>query len=460
MNNSSICILFYLVMKFSVSEAQSTTLNITSSNIGIGVLNTNVPSFTGNSCILAVSGYIKVRANADFSPTINPSFLSAAQVSLYSIGTTSNPSGSTGPQSLSTVDKSLYTSFLAISLGGGVDFNYQIPQSAITNYAWLAGNYTTGLTFTTPGGALCTSTTTFPFTLNLNVAAFANLSPTNNIVLNVNGFTFFTSSGISGTQVLTSSFTVPLGLKVATSAANLTYSNGYSGATDPGTSTAKVSAQITSPTSGTAVNLSTAYQNISPNGGYAVPVGNSQSNTVSYSISAANLISGFVQAGTYTTTLNYQASNAIDGSVPSTQNETLTINVSNMGNLVVNNPSVILSFNTLSDYQNGVSVNMPNHLTISNTSAYDIYVKASGNLINGSINLPIGAIKVGPGTSQTGVAPVTLTTTAQKIISASIPVINRNVAIQYSIAASSVSQLLGNPAGTYTTTVTYSFVAP
>jgi len=109
---------------------------------------------------------------------------------------------------------------------------------------------------------------------------------------------------------------------------------------------------------------------------------------------------------------------------------------------------------------NGVAVNIPNHLTISKTCAYDVYVKASSeNLVNGTYSIPVSCISIGPGSGQAGISSVSLSSTAQKIITGASPCLDRNVDIKYSIPAEKIEQVLGHPAGTYSTTITYSCVA-
>lgn len=143
------------------------------------------------------------------------------------------------------------------------------------------------------------------------------------------------------------------------------------------------------------------------------------------------------------------------------RNPTLTVNVADIGELRVNPADISMSFTSLSDYQNGVSSGLNNALTISKTTAYDVYVKAaSSNLVNGSNTIPISCVSIGSPSGDPGVENITLSATAQKIITAAAPVIDRQVGLRYQIEADQVAQAMGKPPGTYSTTITYSFVAP
>jgi hypothetical protein len=255
-----------------------------------------------------------------------------------------------------------------------------------------------------------------------------------------------------------------LGLNVATLNSTFNYENGYIGAINPNTNTSNLAASITNPITYSPINLDISPQPLTPNGGITVPLGNSQTTTVNYKITPTNLVAGFLQAGTYSTTLKYQAYNAGGGaSTNVAQTANLKVTVSDMGSLAVNNTEVALTFGTENDYINGTSTNIQNHLTISKTSAYDVYVKASSdNLLtqdNEPSTIPVNCITIGPGNGQAGLSTVILSSTAQKIISGAGPCLDRNIDIKYSIPADKIGQILGHRPGTYSTRITYSFVA-
>ncbi|SDD32738.1 hypothetical protein [Niabella drilacis] len=443
-------------------KGQNPVLTINNSNIATEVAVSN-NTFTANSCLLALGAYVRVRANADFSPTLTPSILSKIKLLITAIGPNVSLGSSVTERSLSTSDQALYSALISLVSGGAVTIRYRLPQTEMINYAWKAGTYTANLTFTTPGGALCLGAGTYPASLTVIVNPFMVASTPANITATLDNLNYFRNTALSSSHSLPFTYTVPLGLRVKTAAANFAYSNGYPGAANPNTSTNNVSANVSAPVSGSGIALSSSYQNLSPAGGYTIPIGNKQTNTINYTLSPAQLRSGFIQKGTYTTTLNYEAFDA--GTTPRAtaiqQASALTINVADLGELRVNNSDVTVSFSSLNDYKNGVSTSLNNALTVSKTTPYDIYVKASSsNLVNGSNTIPVSCISISSGTGDPSVSTITLSPTAQKIISASAPVIDRQVGLQYSVPPDKVSQVLGKPPGTYSTTVTYSFVAP
>ncbi|MBO9620455.1 MAG: hypothetical protein J7539_15620 [Niabella sp.] len=446
-----------------VISAQNPTLNINSGNF-TGEVSVTDNSFTSNSCLLALGASIRVVANADFTPTLTPSVLSKVKLLVTAIGPNVSLGGSATEQPLGTAPaQTLYSALVSLGGGGAVAIRYRMLQSDMNNIAWKAGTYSTGLTFTTPGGALCLGTTTYPATLSIIVAPFISFTAPADLTLTVDDLNYFRTSTLSGSHTLPFAYTVPLGLHVKTSATNFVYTNGYSGAPNPNTLTGNVSAAVTAPTAGTAIALNSAYLNLSPLGGFPIPTTNKQTNTVTYSITPANLKSGFLQMGTYATTLNYEA---FDAGTPAQaaavqQNPLLTINVQDLGQLQVNNADVTLPFASTSDYTNGVSASQINALTISKTTPYDVYVKASGPYLTGKTNnltIPVSCISIASSTGDPSVTPVTLSSTAQKIISAAPPAIDRQVGLKYSIAPDKTALILGNPADDYVTAITYSFV--
>jgi len=239
---------------------------------------------------------------------------------------------------LKTSDQTLFSATLGLLI---IAIQYRIPANLMQQSAWNAGTFTTGLIFTVPGGVLCTGTSNPTNIFTLVVDPFTVLSPVSNITLNVNDFKYFRNTTISASHSLSTLFTVPLGLNVSTSSSTFNYGNGYIGAINPNTSTSNLSASITSPSSGSQINLNTTPQTLTPAGGIVVPVGNTSVNTVTYGVTPANLTAGFLQAGSYTTTLKYEAFNAGSGAITNTQQmANLNLEVADMGAITVNNGEV------------------------------------------------------------------------------------------------------------------------
>lgn len=464
----TMCLLITTVCRV---KAQHPTININSGNIGSEV-STEILTFSA-TCLLSVVPSIKVRASGNWSDNGSPAKTVSVNKSMLKVtylGSTAianvNILGSTYPeQTLGLSDATLYSALAVVNVVGGdnVTIKYRIPQAEMTNFAWHAGTYTTNLVFTTPGGLACLFTETFNRTFTLNVAPFITATTPANATITVNNLEQFRTGSVTGTNSATFLSTIKLNTKIKTAATTMSYTptTANMGST-VNAAVNKINATITNAPAGYALNpgLSTTYQSML-NTALDIPVGNSQSSTYQYSISAANLKSGFYHAGTYTATLNYEVFDANGAATSQFTNATLQVNVSEMGEMVMNNSTVDLSFNNASDYANGVETNMPQHLTFSKTIPYDVYVKASANTLgngNGQ-SIPVGIIKIGAGDGQTGISNISLSTTAQRIIDAAAPEIDRNVDIKYTIDAGDVPQLLGKPEGTYSVDVVYSFVA-
>ena len=82
---------------------------------------------------------------------------------------------------------------------------------------------------------------------------------------------------------------------------------------------------------------------------------------------------------------------------------TLNVKLKPILNIAVSNGQTVdLEFATATDYQNGVTSDIADHLTVSSTSGFTVSVKSSGDLVNGtSPSLPIGDVAI---TSQDGSA--------------------------------------------------------
>ncbi|MBN9299469.1 MAG: hypothetical protein J0I41_20885 [Filimonas sp.] len=146
---------------------------------------------------------------------------------------------------------------------------------------------------------------------------------------------------------------------------------------------------------------------------------------------------------------------------------TLNVKLNDALSITVNDPTVLLQFVTTADYQNGVSVTMPSHLTVSSNQAYTLNVKTAAATLAGTganvatLNASIVSVQLDNPVAQAlgGTANTvnSLSSTNQPILSSATAVINKNVNIKYAIpsSVSSTSQVLGKPADTYSTTVTY-----
>ena len=143
-----------------------------------------------------------------------------------------------------------------------------------------------------------------------------------------------------------------------------------------------------------------------------------------------------------------------------TGNATLTISLSDVLQLTVNTNAVNLNFTTAASYINGVSSTVNNQLTVVSNRGYDISVRAAtANLTNGVNNIPVGNVVVQPVSLVGGTARVVsaLTTTNQALATGLPATMSSSVNINYSTAAGNTAFL--QPAGAYTTTLTFTVVA-
>lgn len=460
----SFLLFFTCFITSQIAKAQTTiNLNVTPSNIS-AVPSVTAISFNAPNCIAVLAGLIKARATGNFTTTTMPAPsplppLNSIHMVITKVGTSVLSLSSVTPIDLTTAQQTMFSNLLSLlSSGGAVEIAYSIINRPPTYYA---GTYTTQLEFQATGLVLCVQTVNA--TLNLNVQPFINTVQSQPITLQINSFQQFRSSGATASQSITNIRTVPvsIGLK---GQAQFDYT-GPAGIMSPNTSIQRVQARLNMPVTGSYQALSSSYQNLPGATNLGIPAGNQGTIKIDYALSPAALVSGFMQAGTYSNSIYGQFSDArATPSNPAITVNTLTpltVEVADLQEMHINQPEVSLSFNQLSDYQNGISVDIPGHLTISKTNPFDVYVKAqSSSLVNGTYTIPVDCLQIGPAAGQTSVQTVTLSTTGQKLISGEAPCLDKNYNIRYSIPADKIPSLLGKPPGTYTTTVTYSFTAP
>lgn len=389
--------------------------------------------------------------------------LSVANIKLTGIGNLTLL-GSTSEIVLSTDAKLLYVALLNLS-SGPVTNNIRI---AMQGRAWQAGNYESGLTLVAPG-LLGIGNAISPENQKLTLQIPAFISPPASIgttSILVNDLSFYRSAnGISNNSLIPLSTTVPYIPSIKTGNTQFNFSTNAAYNALPTTSVSNVNSTLTGIANTTGVNLSTTDQALTTATGIAVPTNNNQSLTYTYRIGASQLKTNFIQAGTYSVPLIYtwnKLSSAYpNGSLQAQSNGNLAIVVSDLGEIIANQQAVNLSFTTANDYKNGVNLNITNHLKISATSAYNLYVRAtSTSFTSGANSIPLNVLRIGPMAGQSGMNTITLSNTAQQLIQNADPVIDRNLNILYSIPANSTNMLLNKPAGAYTANIVFSFVAP
>lgn len=419
---------------------------------------------SGASPFLSLLSAINVNA-AGTTLTSTPSTLPAIPLApnlinmkVTSIGGVNILSGA-NPIVLSSVSQNIY--FVAVGLlSGTMLVDYTVSP---LNVAWAAGSYATTLTFT---GSITPPTPT----LTLNVPAYITL---NTLVpatttLNVNSFAIFRSvsgvSAVSGNDYFT---TVPTLFSLRASSANFTFTTTQPYNQLPAVNSVNLMGAALSGTyAGSAINLSASDQLLTVATGIPVVVTNKSVLSSTLSISGANLKSNFVQAGTYTVPVVYtlaKTASSFPATLASqTMNSSVQVNVSNLMELIVQDPSVTLTVNTTANYQQGVTTTRPNHVKVSSTVPYNVTVKASSSVLSssGGVQIPVGVITLEGMTGQTGITPIILSASPQTIITSANPTIDRLLNLQYRIPSAQTSNLLNKTAGSYNTTITYTIVAP
>lgn len=447
--------------------AQGTTIsiNLPQANIQGRTDYTSLISAGTYNSVISVLPSFSVKANAPtFSSTTSGTFpASLVHMRLASIGAlTLLNLGGNNEVALSTTGGVLYTALASVS-SGAITANARIATSSQT---WVAGVYTNVVSFSTQG-VLAGSITPANFTLSITVPSF--ISPpinvgTTNILVNDLNF-YRSANGITGNQIIPISSTVPYIPSIRANSSQFSFSTSLPYNNLPVTPVSAISSTLSGIATATTSNLTNSDQALTSATGIAVPTNNSSSITHTYSISPAQLKSNFIQAGTYAVPLTYTW-NKLSSAYPSTPLQVqstgnLSIVVSDLGELIANQSSVNLNFANTGNYRNGVSVDIANHLRVSKTTPYNLYVRASSsNFISGANTIPLNVLRIGPMAGQTGINTITLSSTAQQLIQNANPTIDRNLNIQYSIPASETSKLLGKPSGSYTATIIYSFVAP
>ncbi len=207
--------------------------------------------------------------------------------------------------------------------------------------------------------------------------------------------------------------------------------------------------------------LSTAFQQLNATH-YSVTVGNRTAVPLQLRIPAAILKNNFYNPGTYSFSVDVKVRNA-NTSVIDIKTIPVTITTTTLNNISIQGSSdITFTFASLADYQLGKSQNMPNHLLISNSSPYEVYVKSGSSFftLNGVPSaIPASVLQIENGSGETTVITRSLSTTPQPILSNAPAVVNRNVSIQYKIPAEKTNLLFGRTTGNtpYLLTVIYSF---
>lgn len=417
------------------------------------------------SSLISVAPTIRVKAN---SPTFNSVTgagdipLNLVYIQLLKVNGIILVNG-TSEVPLSTAYQTVYGALANIT-SGPIISNFRVLTNSQT---WKAGIYSTPIEF--EASAILLRGGIDPKTQNLDILVPAFLTPQSSVtdqVLRVNDLSYFrTTTGISGQTNLNFSASVPLLPKIRTAQAQFNFSTSLPYNQMPVVDVSQVRVALLNSNGPEGLPLSAQDLLLSSAAGLAVPTRNTRPLQYTYSIDASTLKAHFLQAGTYSVPLNYSWEKPVDvypiGPLKVEQTANLSVEVSDLGELIANQLQVSLSFDEAADYQTGVAQQMPDHLRISKTTPYTVYVRAlESDFGNGGEFIPLDVLEIGPMNGESGVNTLRLSTTAQPLIEASDPVIDRYVDLQYRIPAEETRQLLGKPAGQYTADIVFSFVAP
>ncbi|MCX2481187.1 hypothetical protein OQY15_18930 [Pedobacter sp. MC2016-15] len=405
-----------------------------------------------------LGGDIWVKANSSTIPVTSGTAGSALPLNIARIklGSISGINlGTINPEiTLSTVDQSIASG--GVTLGGNMFINYRL---VIAGTAWQAGSYNVGLTFSASDAtsrfysvivpAYLTQTSTVASTTALNVTSLAD----------------FRTNGVTATQTFSYNTSVPVDISLR-AGPTISFSTTFPKITDP----TLVASAVTATLSGTSaagpqINLSTSNQALSTSSGIPVPVNNTSGTlTNTLRVTPASLQANFIQAGTYTYPLTYtiaKTAAAQPASLASlTMASTATVNVPRLFEANIPATGVNLNFSTPANYTSGVTVAAPAPITISSTIPYNVTVRASSNFTLNATTIPAGVMIIEGASGQTGVSSITLSTTAQTLISSSAPVLDRAVNLQYRIPSTQTSNLLNKAAGQYAADVLFTITAP
>jgi len=142
------------------------------------------------------------------------------------------------------------------------------------------------------------------------------------------------------------------------------------------------------------------------------------------------------------------------------QNEvTLTVNVADTYSLVIDGAPTI-AMNTPAHFQDGNSVTLGNHITVTASGEYALTVRADQNNFASVQGNTVGVNNVRVSTSNANFVgtPVTLSDAAQNLATSAVGQINEAYEVTYTIPSGNTSAFLGLGEDTLTTVLTYEVV--
>lgn len=161
---------------------------------------------------------------------------------------------------------------------------------------------------------------------------------------------------------------------------------------------------------------------------------------------------------------------ATGATAQSTSNVTLNVVINDVTSLSIlsADQTTNLTYSTTSNYANGVTVTQPAAMTAISNQPYSITVYAAGDLLNGGSNtIPVGDVTVTPTPSTTDGSATCLPVAIPVSAASALPIVHSTAGtttqsfdLAYSTTGAPTVDFLGKPAGTYTTTLTYTITTP
>ncbi|HEY0175243.1 MAG TPA: hypothetical protein VGC08_02630 [Pedobacter sp.] len=435
------------------------TVTIPAINI-TGQTDYNYIGDNGSFAGLILAGSIMVKSTTSNFPattpgTLVPLALSVVNPKVNTISGSLNILGNPTEVVLSTTSQSIYSTLLGLG-SGPLTVNYRI---GIAGTAWLAGTYSTPLTFSNVNPTTQQLSIVVPAILTLNT------QPATPTTMTVNALSAFrTGGGVSATNTFDYYSTMPTDISLKATSSTFSFSTTQLFNSTPAVTSDKLSSLLSGSYAGSAISLSTLNQAISTLTSVPVIVTNKNAFSNTLSITPENLKSNFAQAGTYTLPIVYtveKKTSAYPATPTSiTMNSSVQVTVAKMFEINMPASTVNLNFNSAAAYSQGLMATIPNPLTISSTVPYSVTVKASGDFISGENSISAGVVTVEGTATQTGITPVQLSATPVNLLTSANPEIDRVINLRFRIPSTQTANLLAKPAATYTTTVLFTIVAP
>ncbi len=185
--------------------------------------------------------------------------------------------------------------------------------------------------------------------------------------------------------------------------------------------------------------------------------------TMSYNIAGGSNL--MVPPGTYVTTLTYTVTNTLGLFPTTTGTALLSLVISPIAGIALQNggSSATLAFTTFANYTNGVTINQTNALAAFSNEPYSITANtSSASLANGSNFINVSNINLLPSPVVTNALITTrsiaLSTSTQNIVTSTAAPGVYDFNLQYQTTAGNTAFL--KPAGSYSTTLTYTITNP